>query len=66
MTRFVVCEYGYDCNARDCSYTHPIPGDTIDKALCGHINKHVSIIEYQEVSTCNPNYLFKKRKRYGF
>jgi len=65
VTNFVICERGYDCGNKECSYTQPTEGGTMTGAKCGHINKKIDIIEYQEVATSNPNFIFKKRKRHG-
>jgi len=64
-TTFVICEHRYNCDNSECSFTHPYPGGAMDEAMCGHVGKRVNIIEYQEVPTCNPNYLFRERKRDG-
>jgi len=62
MTHFVICERGHECDNRECSYTRPFDGSTMTRALCGYINKRVNVIEYQEVPTCDPNYIFKRKK----
>ncbi len=59
----VVCEYGHGCNNKGCGFATPHPGLTMYKAMCGHINQKVDIIEYCELSVNNPNYQFMKRKR---
>lgn len=61
----VVCEYGYDCTSKVCGFRTPTEGGTMYKALCNHIGKRVDVIEYQEVPTCDPNYIFKRKKN-GF
>ena len=61
----VICEFAYDCDSVHCSYTQPRHGQTVYKASCGHTQREVDIIEYNEVSTNDPNYQFK-RKKHGF
>ena len=61
----VICEFAEGCNSKECGYTKPCYGNPIDKAMCGHIGHKVDVIEYNEVSTNDPNYIFNRKKN-GF
>ena len=58
----VICEFAEGCTNESCGYTHPTHGGTMNKAMCGHIDRNVDIIEYNEIAVSNPNYQFKRKK----
>jgi len=58
----VVCEREHDCTNETCGYRTPTEGGTMQEAMCGHVGYRVNIIEYYEVSTSDPNYIFKRKK----
>jgi hypothetical protein len=64
----VICDHAGECDKnKGCQYCEPYgpPAHTIDHGWCSQGNKHVNVIVYQEMDQDNPNFLYKRKKKYG-